>query len=94
MGNLEGKIEKQLEGEKIKETLENEIYRNRVYTTREAAKICCLSQLTIIRCFDKGYLKGFKVPGSKFRRIPHKYLVQFMKKYGMYDMLKDNFNEI
>lgn len=50
-----------------------------VYTTGEAAEICKLSQQTIIRCFDSGQLQGFRVPGSKFRRIPRKSLVKFMK---------------
>ena len=50
-----------------------------VYTTGEAATICKLSQQTIIRCFDSGQLEGFRVPGSKFRRIPHNALVSFMK---------------
>ena len=30
--------------------------------------------LTIIRCFDSGRLRGFRVPGSKFRRIPREEL--------------------
>jgi excisionase family DNA binding protein len=51
-----------------------------VFTTGEAADICKLSQQTIIRCFDSGQLGGFRVPGSKFRRIPRDELVQFMKK--------------
>ncbi len=50
-----------------------------VYTTGEAADLCNLSQQTIIRCFDNGQLKGFRVPGSKFRRIPHNELIQFMR---------------
>jgi len=50
-----------------------------VYTTGEAARICNLSQQTIIRCFDSGRMRGFRVPGSKFRRIPHDSLLQFMK---------------
>ena len=50
-----------------------------IYTTGEAAGICNLSQQTVIRCFDNGRLKGFRVPGSKFRRIPHDSLLQFMK---------------
>ena len=41
-----------------------------VFTTGEAAEICKVSQQTIIRCFDSGQLKGFRVPGSRFRRIP------------------------
>src|SRR5271166_5975295 len=50
-----------------------------VYTTGEAAKICKVSQQTIIRCFDSGQLKGFRVPGSRFRRIPRDSLFRFMK---------------
>jgi len=50
-----------------------------VYTTGEVADICQVSQQTIIRCFDSGRLKGFRVPGSRFRRIPRESLIQFMK---------------
>ena len=50
-----------------------------VFTTGEAAKICKVSQQTIIRCFDSGQLKGFRVPGSRFRRIPREALYRFMK---------------
>lgn len=54
-----------------------------VFTTGEAAKICKVSQQTIIRCFDNGSLRGFRVPGSKFRRIPRDHLVAFMKENGI-----------
>ncbi len=50
-----------------------------VFTTGEAAKICKVSQQTIIRCFDSGQLKGFRVPGSRFRRIPRDALYRFMR---------------
>ena len=54
-----------------------------VFTTGEAAKICKVSQQTIIRCFDSGQLKGFRVPGSRFRRIPRDILFRFMKDNGI-----------
>jgi two-component system, OmpR family, response regulator len=54
-----------------------------VFTTGEAADICKVSQQTIIRCFDSGRLKGFRVPGSRFRRIPRDALLQFMKENGI-----------
>ncbi len=54
-----------------------------VFTTGEAAKICKVSQQTIIRCFDNGQLKGFRVPGSRFRRIPREHLFRFMKDNGI-----------
>jgi len=50
-----------------------------VFSTGEAARICKVSQQTIIRCFDSGRLKGFYVPGSRFRRIPRESLIKFMK---------------
>ncbi|MCK4959330.1 MAG: response regulator [Planctomycetes bacterium] len=49
-----------------------------LFTTGEAADICNVSQQTIIRCFDAGRLEGFRIPGSKFRRIPRESLVKFM----------------
>jgi excisionase family DNA binding protein len=55
-----------------------------VFTTGQVAKICKVSQQTIIRCFDNGTLKGFKVPGgSKHRRIPRASLEKFMKENGI-----------
>jgi excisionase family DNA binding protein len=54
-----------------------------VFTTGEAARICKVSQQTIIRCFDNGQLKGFRVPGSRFRRIPRDALYRFMKDNGI-----------
>jgi excisionase family DNA binding protein len=54
-----------------------------VFTTGEAAKICKVSQQTIIRCFDSGQLKGFRVPGSRFRRIPRDQLYAFMRDNGI-----------
>jgi excisionase family DNA binding protein len=54
-----------------------------VFTTGEAAKICKVSQQTIIRCFDSGQLKGFRVPGSRFRRIPREQLYMFMRDNGI-----------
>jgi len=50
-----------------------------VFTTGEVAQICKVSQQTVIRCFDSGRLKGFRVPGSRFRRIPRESLIAFMK---------------
>ena len=56
-----------------------DLYQKQVYTTGEAAEVCKVSQQTIIRCFDAGRLHGFRVPGSRFRRIPREELIRFMK---------------
>jgi len=53
------------------------------YTTGEAARICNLSQTTIIRLFDFGMIVGFRVPGSGFRRIPHAELDRFLTEHAL-----------
>ncbi len=63
--------------------MSEELSNKQVFTTGEAAKICNVSQQTIIRCFDSGRLQGFKVPGSRFRRIPRAELVRFMHLNGI-----------
>jgi CheY-like chemotaxis protein len=50
-----------------------------LFTTGDVAEICRISQQTVIRCFDAGKLEGFRIPGSKFRRIPRQNLIKFMK---------------
>jgi len=54
-----------------------------IFTTGEAAEICKVSQQTIIRCFDSGRLRGFRVPGSRFRRITRNALLVFMRENGI-----------
>jgi len=58
---------------------DEDLRTKQVFTTGEAARVCNVSQQTIIRCFDSGRLNGFRVPGSKFRRIPRAELLRFMK---------------
>ncbi len=60
-----------------------DLHAKQVFTTGEAAEICKVSQQTIIRCFDSGRLNGFRVPGSRFRRIPREELIQFMRDNGI-----------
>ncbi|WP_428388099.1 response regulator [Mucisphaera sp.] len=57
----------------------SELVTKQVFTTGEAATVCKVSQQTIIRCFDSGRLNGFRVPGSRFRRIPREELIRFMR---------------
>ena len=63
----------------MSEQVPSDAATKRVFTTGEAAAICKVSQQTIIRCFDNGRLTGFRVPGSKFRRIPREELLRFMR---------------
>ena len=59
------------------------LHGKQVFTTGEAAELCKISQQTIIRCFDSGRLHGFRVPGSRFRRIPRDELIRFMRENGI-----------
>lgn len=65
--------------------------KQKFYTTGQAAKICGISQQTIIRCFDSGRLEGFRIPGSKFRKIPYENLLGFMRENNL--PLEDFLNE-
>ncbi len=61
-----------------------------IYTTSNVAKILGSSPATISRLFDKGILKGYRIPGSKHRRIPEKNLVKFMEEYNIpFEILKN-----
>lgn len=50
-----------------------------VLTTGDVAKICNVAPRTVSKWFDNGQLKGYRIPGSKDRRIPLSELVRFMK---------------
>ncbi len=54
-----------------------------VLTTGEVAKICNVAPRTVSKWFDTGALHGYRIPGSKDRRIPLHQLIRFMKQHGM-----------
>lgn len=54
-----------------------------VYTTGEVAKLCNVAPRTVSKWFDAGHLTGYRIPGSKDRRIPVEHLVRFMRAYGI-----------
>jgi len=54
-----------------------------VLTTGEVAKICNVAPRTVSKWFDTGALKGYRIPGSKDRRIPVGELVKFMRAHGI-----------
>ena len=54
-----------------------------VLTTGEVAKICNVAPRTVSKWFDTGALHGYRIPGSKDRRIPLNQLIRFMKHHGM-----------
>ncbi|MEC9372339.1 MAG: response regulator [Planctomycetota bacterium] len=54
-----------------------------VLTTGEVAKICNVAPRTVSKWFDSGQLKGYRIPGSKDRRIPISSLLRFMRDHGI-----------
>jgi excisionase family DNA binding protein len=54
-----------------------------VLTTGDVARICNVAPRTVSKWFDSGQLKGYRIPGSKDRRIPVNELVRFMKAHDM-----------
>jgi excisionase family DNA binding protein len=54
-----------------------------VLTTGDVARICNVAPRTVSKWFDSGQLKGYRIPGSKDRRIPLPELLRFMKANNM-----------
>lgn len=54
-----------------------------VLTTGEVAKICNVAPRTVSKWFDSGTLKGYRIPGSRDRRIPTGELVKFMRAHNI-----------
>jgi excisionase family DNA binding protein len=54
-----------------------------VLTTGEVAKICNVAPRTVSKWFDSGQLRGYRIPGSRDRRIPLAQLIRFMKAHGI-----------
>lgn len=59
------------------------LFEKDVLTTGEVAKICNVASRTVSKWFDSGQLRGYRIPGSKDRRIPVSSLVRFMKNHGI-----------
>jgi excisionase family DNA binding protein len=54
-----------------------------VLTTGDVARICNVAPRTVSKWFDTGQLKGYRIPGSKDRRIPVSELIRFMKVHNI-----------
>jgi len=54
-----------------------------VLTTGDVARICNVAPRTVSKWFDSGQLRGYRIPGSKDRRIPVNELLRFMKTHNM-----------
>ena len=54
-----------------------------VLTTGQVAKICNVAPRTVSKWFDSGQLRGYRIPGSRDRRIPLDQLLRFMRVHGI-----------
>lgn len=54
-----------------------------ILTTGEVATICNVAPRTVSKWFDSGQLRGYRIPGSKDRRIPLNALIRFMKTHNI-----------
>lgn len=57
--------------------------RKDILTTGQVAQICNVAPRTVTKWFDSGQLKGYRIPGSRDRRIPIAELVRFMKAHNI-----------
>jgi len=57
--------------------------RKEVLTTGEVAKICHVAPRTVSKWFDTGKLRGYRIPGSRDRRIPVDQLIAFMRAHSI-----------
>ncbi len=57
--------------------------RKDVLTTGEVARACRVAPRTVSKWFDSGKLRGYRIPGSRDRRIPRQQLIAFMRAHGI-----------
>jgi excisionase family DNA binding protein len=55
----------------------------KVFTTGQVAEICQVAPRTVSKWFDSGRLRGYRIPGSRDRRIPRECLQAFLRENGM-----------
>ena len=54
-----------------------------VLTTGEIARICSVAPRTVSKWFDTGQLRGYRIPGSRDRRVPIEQLIRFMRAHNI-----------
>jgi excisionase family DNA binding protein len=57
--------------------------KKEVLTTGQVAQLCNVAPRTVTKWFDSGQLGGYRIPGSKDRRIPQSELIRFMKTHNI-----------
>lgn len=54
-----------------------------ILTTGDVAKICSVAMRTVCIWIDSAQLAGYRIPGSKVRRVHRHHLIEFMRNHGM-----------
>lgn len=54
-----------------------------ILTTGRVAKLLKVAPRTVNQWVDKGRLKGYRLPGSKDRRVPWSAVVEFAREHGL-----------
>ena len=67
----------------VSETIQHPSACRTVLTTGQVARICHVAARTVTKWFDTGKLRGYRIPGSRDRRIPMDQLIAFMKANDM-----------
>ncbi|MFH1614209.1 MAG: helix-turn-helix domain-containing protein [Planctomycetota bacterium] len=57
--------------------------RKDIFTTGQVAAICNVAPRTVTKWFDSGQLRGYRIPGSRDRRIPVSELIRFMRAHDI-----------
>jgi len=55
----------------------------KILTTGDVAEICNVASRTVHKWFDSGLLGGYRIPGSRDRRIPISELKRFLEENNM-----------
>jgi len=63
--------------------VDTEMRKKDVLTTGQVAQLCNVAPRTVTKWFDSGQLGGYRIPGSKDRRIPQNELIRFMKAHDI-----------
>ncbi|MFB3891691.1 MAG: helix-turn-helix domain-containing protein [Phycisphaerae bacterium] len=58
-------------------------YRKEVLTTGDVARMCHVAPRTVSKWVDTGKLRGYRIPGSRDRRVPLANLLAFMRTHGI-----------
>ena len=59
------------------------MYTKKILTTGDVAEICNVASRTVHKWFDSGLLSGYRIPGSRDRRIPIDELKRFMEEHSL-----------